>query len=527
MQKPPIPDNDDERLKDLYSYDILDTTDEEIFDNITWIAALVCNVPMSLISLVDKDRQWFKAVEGMDCKQSPRDVSFCAHAITQSGIFEINDATTDERFADNPFVLEDPNIRFYAGIPLVSPNNFNLGTLCVIDKNPKQLTTLQKNVLTRLSQIVIALFEARKIANERNNDHEQSELILRESSEKLASSLHAMEQRNREIMLLTELTSILQSCAATEEAFSILQTSGKQLFPGTCGNILLNDSGQEHLQSMVSWGEGSLTKKVFTVDNCWAIRRGQVYALEDSRQGLVCKHLQNDEIKESIASLCIPLMAQGETLGLFCVEFPLEAIEKNVSPISASQRLLAIAFAEQSALALANIKLRKKLHEQSNSDVLTGLSNRRYLDNQLSRILKESALDSKPVSIILLDVDHFKIINDTYGHEVGDMVLQKLSGLFQESSRSKDIMCRLGGDEFLLVYPDMSLDKAIERAESLRAAASNLELSCQGKLIGPITLSLGVADAPAQGTTADKLVQAADKALYKAKEAGRNQVGTA
>jgi GAF domain-containing protein len=177
--KPRIPDNEEERLASLQSYGLLDTSEEEIFDNITWIAALVCNVPQSSITLIDRDRQWFKSAEGMKGKEDPRDISFCAFAINEPDLMEVTDATKDERFFDNPLVLNDPSIRFYAGIPLINSENYALGTLCVLDKRPNKLTALQKDILRRLSQIVIALFEARKLQANQIKEHEQSELIHR------------------------------------------------------------------------------------------------------------------------------------------------------------------------------------------------------------------------------------------------------------------------------------------------------------------------------------------------------------
>jgi diguanylate cyclase (GGDEF)-like protein len=519
MKKPVIPSNEAERLEALYSYDMLDSTSEEIFDNITWIASLVCNAPMSFITLVDRDRQWFKSAEGLDIKETSRDVSFCSHAINDEGMMEVSDATEDERFNDNPLVTGEPKIRFYAGIPLVNPEQFKLGALCVIDRSPKTLTALQKDILQRLSQIVMALFEAKRVAIAQIREHEESELILKETGAKLEKGLHAMEQRNREMGLLTEVTSILQSCLTEEEACVSLTTYCKQLFPDAHGTLSLLQNARGTLQTMVSWGHEN-SQKSFATNDCWALRRSQYYQVDDTSQGLVCKHLPGHSEGEKYSSLCVPMMAQGETMGLLCLEFPHPADTKEEESFSHNQSILAIAVAEQSALALANIRLRQTLHSQSNSDALTGLNNRRFLSEEFNNILADATAGNKPVSVILIDVDHFKTINDTLGHEAGDMVLQKMSEVFRDFVRQNDIVCRLGGDEFLVVMPDVSLDKACTRAEELRAAVSQIKINKDGF---PITVSLGVADFPAHGNTAEKLIQSADEALYKAKEAGRNK----
>jgi GAF domain-containing protein len=190
MINAPIPENDTERLTALASYEILDTKSEEIFDSITWIAALVCDAPVSTISLIDLNRQFLKSVSGdFDKSDTPRELAFCSHAINQFELMEVNDATQDERFADNPLVLQDPKIRFYAGVPLTTPDKFNLGTLCVIGPKPKILTSVQKDILKRLSHIVMTLFEARKLTVHQMKERERNEKILLEAKIQLEETL--------------------------------------------------------------------------------------------------------------------------------------------------------------------------------------------------------------------------------------------------------------------------------------------------------------------------------------------------
>jgi len=168
MKVPPLPENEASRLAELKSCNILDTPSEEAFDDLTALAAQICDVPIALVSLVDADRQWFKAKVGVDAAVAPRDIAFCAHTILQSKLLVVPDATQDERFSDNPLVIENPRIRFYAGMPLITVKGYAIGTLCVIDRRPRHLTPSQEEALHRLGRQVIKLLEHRVYSQERD-----------------------------------------------------------------------------------------------------------------------------------------------------------------------------------------------------------------------------------------------------------------------------------------------------------------------------------------------------------------------
>jgi diguanylate cyclase (GGDEF)-like protein len=185
--------------------------------------------------------------------------------------------------------------------------------------------------------------------------------------------------------------------------------------------------------------------------------------------------------------------------------------------------MLATMLADQVALALSNLSLRDVLRQQALRDPLTGLYNRRHLDAALARELERTAEHQTPLSLIIADIDHFKRINDTWGHAAGDAVLQMVAQALSHQVRSTDVVCRMGGEEFVLVLPDTPLEVASRRAERVRAL---LESTCalQDPPVGRVTVSLGVAAAPAHGQTSGALLAAADAALYRAKAAGRNRV---
>ena len=354
MIKPEKPANEAERIAALHSYDILDTAPEQAFDDLVEIAVAICAAPMGTVSLVDDERQWFKSRLGITTSETSRDITFCAHAIlTPQNMLIVADALNDERFRDSPLVSEDPNIRFYAGVPLVASGGEAVGTFCVMDHQPRELSEYQITALQSLSRQAARLLELRRVSRDLN---------------------HQLRERE--------------------------------------------------------WYEQQL----------------QTY---------------------------------------------------------------------QRSLEIRNAKLT----EQTHTDALTGLSNRRAFVDALDSAVRVAA-DAEPLAIAVIDIDHFKSVNDVHGHVEGDRILQAVAEVLKTHGAARGRAARYGGEEFVLLFPETPLDQARLQCEDLRDAIANLPLAV------PLTVSIGLA-AYERGDSAETLFTRADEALYAAKADGRNRVAVA
>ncbi|MCL4500501.1 MAG: GGDEF domain-containing protein, partial [Deltaproteobacteria bacterium] len=253
-------------------------------------------------------------------------------------------------------------------------------------------------------------------------------------------------------------------------------------------------------------------------EECWALRTGRVLGTSERHAGL-CRH---PDAPSGVEFLCLPMVAQGDAMGVLRLQCKDARICMNES-----KRQLATTVAEHLTLALSNLLLRETLRHQSIRDALTGLYNRRYLEGALEREIYRAARHHRPLGIIMLDVDHFKRFNDEFGHDAGDALLQEMGTFLKTKIRQTDIACRYGGEEFLVILPEMSLAAAGQKAEQLREKFKCLNIMHQGHLLRRATISLGVAAFPEHGTTVQNLIRMADKALYQAKEDGRDRVAVA
>ena len=349
----------------------------------------------------------------------------------------------------------------------------------------------------------------------------KSAAVEREFNEKVARSLAEVQVRNQEITFLGQLSSFLQTCNTSQEACTAIARFGPQLFPTEAGVIYLFHASRNFVEQVAAWGGMELHEDMFQPVDCWALRRGRLHAVGAKDTTMVCDHVARRG-EPVLPYVCAPMMAQGETLGLLFLQA--HPVAGGTAALSEAKQQLAAAVAEQIALALSNLILRETLRQQSVRDPLTKLYNRRFLEETLDRELTRLERKKLPMSLIMIDVDHFKSFNDTFGHDAGDAVLRDLSGILQRTIRSSDIACRFGGEEFTIVLPEASVDIGRQRAETMREAMLELQVVYDGKPLGPVTLSLGIACFPEHGRQRDQLLQAADAALYEAKHAGRNRV---
>jgi len=347
------------------------------------------------------------------------------------------------------------------------------------------------------------------------------ELSIELATNKLADMVNWLEGRNREINVLNETGKLLETCRTREEAYPIISKQMEKLIPVNSGKLYMQNGERNQLESVASWGENPGPAESFPPQECRAIRSGHSYLADTTQSGPYCPHLRLKSGEEPI-SMCIPLIAQGETIGLIHLQNQREYEGPEALPDAKQQ--LAITAADHITLALANLTLRESLRVQSIRDALTGLYNRRYLEESLPRELARAKRKGTTLGVVMLDVDHLKQVNDSFGHEAGDALLQGMGHWLQSNTRAEDISCRYGGDEFVLILPDSSLDSTYQRAQQFGAGIRALKIEFQGLPLGPATVSTGVAGFPMHGETRDELLAAVDAALYKAKEGGRNCV---
>ena len=340
------------------------------------------------------------------------------------------------------------------------------------------------------------------------------------ADERLKVALLESEALARESKELSELGDSLQSCQTVEEAHKMSESALSGIFGLRPGALCILNSSRDLVEIVATWNNCSTTEPAFHPDDCWGLRRGKPYGVPGSP--LPCSHV---DAFGATNYLCVPLIAQGETLGLLYVED--KASLRAASPQAvqfeeAALKRRSIAVAERVSLALASLKLRELLRNQSIRDPLTGLYNRRYLEESLNRELQRAKRAGRSVSLVMLDLDRFKHFNDTFGHQVGDILLKEVAGVIKNRVRAGDLSCRYGGEEFSLIVAEVDTEGTRKCVESIREAIKHLSLQHRGQTLGPITVSAGIATYPAHGDNSEDLIRAADEALYQAKRAGRD-----
>jgi len=346
--------------------------------------------------------------------------------------------------------------------------------------------------------------------------------VRKEALDNLHAALDAAEHQAQDAAKLTELLEILQSCQSADEAYKITGDSLPKVLSARSGALCITSASRNILEAVAIWGEGLATEKTFRPDDCWALRRGKIHQVRHPTSSLRCAHVKG---APSDGYLCVPLVAQGETLGVLY----LECAAQSLSASQASENnqleqlgLQAVAVSERISLALANLRLREVLRGQSLRDPLTGLFNRRYMEESLERELSRAVRNNQSVALLMLDIDHFKRFNDTFGHQAGDTLLRALGGFLMKRTRGQDAACRYGGEEFALILSGTSIGSAHKRAELMREELTHLTAEHTGQVLGSVTISIGIAAFPGHDTS-EELIHAADQALYRAKAEGRDR----
>ncbi len=476
----PTPDAADEpaRLNALYRLGVLDSMPAQEFDEIVALAAAICGTPFGLFSLVDRDRVWYKSVFGGPGGEVPRDASFCTHAIQQPGLTLIQDATQDQRVADSIFVTGEVGIRFYAGVRVHEPDGHAVGALCVLDDRPRGLTEQQMKALRILGRQV----EAHLQLLVRQRELEEALRWQREVSRHL-------EQGKRQLEDYLNHTSNIVALKSPDLRYLFYN----QRF------------ADHHGISMTAW-LGRTDEEMRPAALAEQVRQHDLSALDGDP--LMITHTEADAAGQQrvlrVHHFTYDDAAGGRLIANAAVDVTNEA-------------------AQEAALAEAN----RKLALLSTTDALTAITNRRGFDEALLREWRRAARSGNGVSLLLIDVDHFKRLNDAYGHLAGDECLRRLAGCLRDHlGRAGDLVTRYGGEEFTVLLADVSGEpgNAKEVAEHLRTAVEAMGLTHPD---GTVTVSIGVATTRlAQGKPED-LVRAADEALYQAKAGGRNQVRVA
>jgi diguanylate cyclase (GGDEF)-like protein len=339
---------------------------------------------------------------------------------------------------------------------------------------------------------------------------------IQTTNQQLEAAVRQLKHQQQEMLVLSEMSRLLQACSTVAEACRIVEEHLHRLFPAMSLALYLKHPTRKSLEKVTARGKGAALAEQFAPEGCWALRHSRPHQVDGRHPATACNHRDYDD---SDWHLCLPMMAQGETLGLIC----LQARHGDVDEISEEGRVpeerlhFYVMIADSLALAIANLRLRETLRHQAIRDPMTGLYNRRYFDETLERELDRAAESGQPLSLVLMDVDRFKRLNDTYGHGVGDGLLADIGAILGRQFRDGDVACRFGGDEFALILPGASRDVAAHRLDALREEIKGIASTHQAYAFGAITVSAGIAEYPGQAADKAALVNAADKALYESK----------
>ncbi|MBI2785464.1 MAG: diguanylate cyclase [Legionella longbeachae] len=349
------------------------------------------------------------------------------------------------------------------------------------------------------------------------SDRIQSEEKLRQLNEKTMETLNELKLLEHDESLLNKLNRSLQICITPEEAYPRIHLIAQDLFPDLNGGLSIYNKAANQMETVVQWGKEQLLPKIFLPIDCFPIREATTYVVDDPNKSVPCTHYL---APPQGGYMALPLMVQNELIGV------IHLLASTGRKLPHHQQDMANSFGNIVKLAIANINLRMSLSELSLHDPLTDLYNRRYLNDILSRELIRIAREKSTLCVAMLDIDNFKKFNDDYSHLAGDEVLKSIGQLLQTSFRDSDISFRFGGEEFIVVLLQTTLDHATNIMEEFRKKLKNTSTYFKGTPLPNITLSIGLAEAPQHGASIEEIIKSADRALYVAKQTGKDKVET-
>jgi diguanylate cyclase (GGDEF)-like protein len=339
--------------------------------------------------------------------------------------------------------------------------------------------------------------------------------------EDLSKSNKVLKHKNRllklhenDMNIINNMNQTLQICQSSVEAYSAIKMAAQKIFNTLNGGLTVTDVANNQTLA-TSWGEDQILESTFLSNNCWAYRSGNEYVIHDPENETMCLHYT--KAPDGIY-ICIPLIAHNNIVGILNFNIP-----KSLT-ITNYMKQMMIAFSDAIKLSLANIKLHEKLQQEATHDPLTNLFNRRYLNETLPRELQRVIREKTTLCVAMIDLDYFKDLNDTFGHEAGDEVLKFIGTYLNNTFRGSDIACRFGGEEFVLVLANTDIPKVLPRLEHIASELKRVRLHYKDEALPHITISIGVAQAPQHGLTLNDIIRVADEALYVAKGSGRDKI---
>jgi diguanylate cyclase (GGDEF)-like protein/PAS domain S-box-containing protein len=459
-----------QRLAAVSRYEILDTAPEQDFDNLVKLAAKIFGVSISTVTILDEHRQWFKASLGLKVRQTDRKISFCQHVVADNQMLVVEDTHLDERFSNNPLVRGEPHLRFYAGVPLTSSDNFPIGTLCIMDHSPRMLNEDEQDTLQMIASQAMKLLELRLDRNRLRD------LLL--ERDKINRTLLESEQRWK--FALEGAGDGVWDWHIQNHA-TVFSRRWKEML-GYQESELPNDF--EIWRSLIHPDDFAKAEKALAD---YLNHASDVYTAEHR---LRCKNGQWKWIMTR--GMVVEWDSDGKPVRMV-------GTHTDISHLKESETLIWM---------------------QANYDTLTGLPNRRMFFDRLNEAIKRGVRSKKQFALLFLDLDGFKAVNDRLGHQAGDILLIELSKRMKYCIRESDTVARLGGDEFTIILSDLEEKVGVRLvAEKLLKALSQAVMLDEGP--AQVTVSIGISLYPEDGRDSDILMSKADNAMYMAKARGK------